>query len=305
MQHGSFRGLFAIAVTPFDRHGEIDFASISGLCDFYIGHGATAIIALGIMGEAHRLTAEEAAQLSTAFLKAADGRVPLYFGVSNAALRNSAVLARHVMSQGAAGVLLAPLANQRQERQVRSYLAAAIHAIGDDVPIILQDYPQETSTWLSAAGIGELIDAFPSLCALKHEDCPGLAKISFLRSQERSVRVRTLPILSGNGALYLPQELARGANGAMTGFSYPETIARVCELFDAGERAASEDLFDRFLPLLRHEQQPQMGLAIRKYVLERRGAIACRRLREPGYELSAIDCVEIDALIARLERGQR
>ncbi|MEI9889226.1 MAG: dihydrodipicolinate synthase family protein [Rhizomicrobium sp.] len=296
------RGLFAMAVTPFDENGDIDFSSIPGLCDFYVTRGAAGLVALGIMGEAQRMTAPEAEAVGAAFLDAVRSRVPVYFGVSSPALRASASLAHAVMAKGAAGVMLAPLANQRHDAQVRSYFEAALTAIGKDVPVILQDYPQETGTAISAAALAEAIDALPQLCALKHEECPGLAKISYLRAPERSARVRTFPILAGNGALHLPQEMARGADGAMTGFSYPEALARTCALFADGEIDKAEDLFDRYLPLLRTEQQPQFGLAMRKYVLQQRGAIACSALRLPGYRLSAADKADIDRLMARVER---
>src|SRR3546814_12309023 len=91
---------------------------------------------------------------------------------------------------------------------------------------------------------------------LKHEDCPGLAKITALRqSAEREGR-RRVSILIGNGALYYPQELARGVDGAMTGFAYPEMLVEVCRLHAAGKRDAAADLFDAYLPLVPHEQQP-------------------------------------------------
>ena len=78
-------------------------------------------------------------------------------------------------------------------------------------------------------------------------------------------------------------ELERGADGANTGYAYPEMLVQLVKLIKAGERAAAHDLFDRHLPLLRYEQQPGMlGLAVRKYILKRRGAIASDAQRKPG-----------------------
>ncbi|MEI9997484.1 MAG: dihydrodipicolinate synthase family protein [Rhizomicrobium sp.] len=301
MTDGIKRGLFAIAVTPFDAGGAIDCESIPRLYDFYVGHGATAIIGLGIMGEAHRLTTDEALRVGRAFLKAARG-VPTYFGVSNPAPHASALLAKSLMADGAAGVMLAPLVGQRSAAQVRNYLETVIGMMGDDVPVVLQDYPQETDTWLSATDIAGLIDTFPSLCALKHEECPGLAKLSSLRGDEHSRRVREFPIFAGNGAILLPQELARGADGAMTGYSFPEVIAQTCALAAEGRIDAAEDRFDRHLPLIRYEHQPRFGLAVRKYILQRRGAIAGAHVRVPGYRLDATDIAEIERLIERVTR---
>jgi 4-hydroxy-tetrahydrodipicolinate synthase len=109
-------------------------------------------------------------------------------------------------------------------------------------------------------------------------------------------------ILVGNGGLYLPQELRRGADGAMTGFAWPEMLVRVCDLAAGGKMEEAEDLFDIYLPLVRHEQQLGIGLALRKEVLFRRGAIKSPRQRAPGSSLTATDRAELDSLIARLER---
>ena len=102
--------------------------------------------------------------------------------------------------------------------------------------------------------------------------------------------------------LYLPQELARGADGAMTGFAYPEMLVEVVSLYAEGKAEHAEDLFDAYLPLVRYEQQPGFGLAVRKEVLRKRGAISCALTRSPGTSLSQSDHKELSKLIARLER---
>jgi 4-hydroxy-tetrahydrodipicolinate synthase len=109
-------------------------------------------------------------------------------------------------------------------------------------------------------------------------------------------------ILVGNGGIYYPQELRRGVDGAMTGFAWPEMLVQVHALFAAGKAEEAEDLFDIYLPLVRHEVQPGIGLALRKEVLRRRGAIKSAKQRSPGSSLTPADIVELDNLIARLER---
>jgi 4-hydroxy-tetrahydrodipicolinate synthase len=110
-------------------------------------------------------------------------------------------------------------------------------------------------------------------------------------------------ILCGNGGLYLPQELARGADGAMTGFAFPEMLVAVVALFRAGEKDRAEDLFDAYLPLVRHEQQPGFGLALRKETLHRRGIISSPKVRAPGPSLTATDRDELNRLVTRVEKN--
>ena len=137
---------------------------------------------------------------------------------------------------------------------------------------------------------------------LKHEESPGLAKITALRDAAAAEGRRRISILVGNGGLHLPQELRRGADGAMTGFAYPEMLVAVCAKFFAGAVEEAEDLYDAYLPILRHEQQLGFGLAIRKEILRRRGAIRSAKIRHPGPTLTAADHRELDGLMARLDR---
>jgi 4-hydroxy-tetrahydrodipicolinate synthase len=135
---------------------------------------------------------------------------------------------------------------------------------------------------------------------LKHEDWPGLDKISALRAAS-DAGARRISILCGNGGLFLPEEMSRGADGAMTGFAYPEMMRDVIAAAAAGDMARARDIFDLYLPLIRYETQPRLGLAVRKYVLFRRGAIAHPTLRKPGPDLTPRTVAEIDALLERLE----
>ena len=137
---------------------------------------------------------------------------------------------------------------------------------------------------------------------LKHEDWPGLAKIATLRARSAAGAMRRISILCGNGGLFLPEEMARGADGAMTGFCYPEMMVGVVAASEAGDRERAHDIFDAYLPLARYEQQQGVGLAGRKYVLAKRGVIACDRLRAPGPRLSPADVADVERLLARQAR---
>ena len=69
-----------------------------------------------------------------------------------------------------------------------------------------------------------------------------------------------------------------------------------------GRREAAHDLFDAHLPLLRYEQQPGVGLAVRKYLLMRRGLLTTATQRMPAAPLSATARAEVEHLLARLSR---
>ena len=299
----SAAGVYVISATPFTDSGALDLSSASRLADFYIEKGVSGITILGMMGEAPKLAPDEAERFLEHYLRHVDGRVPIVVGVSNAGLDNLVRLARSSMQQGAAGVMVAPLAGLGTEEKVFGYFAQVFAALGDDVPVCYQDYPFTTRTELSVPLFNRLVGEFEQLVMLKHEDWPGLNKLSRVRQTAVDEGLRRVSILVGNGGLYLPQELERGADGAMTGFAYPEMLVEVVRHHRAGDVDYAEDLFDAYLPLVRHEQQPGFGLALRKEVLHRRGVIASAKVRAPGPVLGKTDHAELSRLIRRVENN--
>jgi len=295
-------GVFIISATPFSDDGALDLESADRLVEFYIEKGVAGITVLGMMGEAQKMSPDESETFLARVLRRVDGRVPVIVGVSNADLDTLRHLSGFSMDNGAAGVMIAPLAELAPEEKIYRYFGQVFAALGSDIPVCYQDYPFATKSDISVPLFNRLVSEFEQLVMLKHEDWPGLSKISQVRKSSQD-GVRRVSILGGNGGLYLPQELARGADGAMTGFAYPEMLVQVVALHAAGERDQAEDLFDAYLPLVRHEQQPGFGLALRKEVLYRRGAIASPTVRAPGPKLGDIDQMELTRLIDRVERN--
>ena len=178
----SASGVFVIAATPFADNGALDLGSLERLIGFYIDAGVHGITILGMMGEAHKLTADEARLVIRSTLRQVAGEVPVVVGVSSPGLATLAALTSDAMSAGAAAVMVAPPAGLATDEQIEGYLHQLCGAIGEEVPLVLQDYPQATGVHLSVALLDRLVDDLPQIKILKHEDCPGLGKLSRIRS---------------------------------------------------------------------------------------------------------------------------
>jgi 4-hydroxy-tetrahydrodipicolinate synthase len=301
MLDSSAQGVFVIAPTPFHPDGRIDDASTDRMTDFFREAGATGITVLGIMGEAPKLDAPEALAVASRVIRRA-GSMPVVVGVSSPGFAAMRSLARSAMEAGAAGVMIAPPSHLRTDDQIVGYFSQAVEAIGEDIPFVLQDYPLLLSVVMTPQVIRRIVQDHPSCVMLKHEDWPGLEKISALRRFQADGSMRPISILTGNGGLFLDFEMERGADGAMTGYAFPDMLVEVVRLARAGRRDAAHDLFDAHLPLIRYEQQQGVGLAVRKYVLMRRGIIASDAQRKPAGMLSATARAEVDYLLARLAK---
>lgn len=293
------KGVFVISVTPFTDAGAVDFDSLDRVVDFYFDKGADGLTILGMMGEAPKLTQAESRAVADRVIRRANGK-PVVVGVSSPGLAAIGELGKAVMDMGAAGVMVTTPGSLKTDPQIHCYFGQVARTLGTDVPIVLQDFPLATGVQISDDVLGRIIDDVPEVVMLKHEDWPGLAKITKLRRAEAEGR-RRISVLCGNGGVFLPEEMARGADGAMTGFGYPEMLADVVRLA-ASDMDRAQDIFDAYLPLVRYEQQPGAGLAVRKYVLAKRGAIASAALRAPGAGLGVEATAEVERLLTRQEK---
>ena len=292
------KGVFTIAATPFLPDGALDTESLDTMTDFYMEKGATGLTILGIMGEAGKLSASESATVIERIC--ARATVPVIVGVSAPGFAQIEATTEVAMAKGAAGVMVAPPSSLRTDAQIVGYYRTLGERLGK-TPWVIQDFPLVTNVQIDPKVILQIVEDNSACVMLKHEDWPGLEKIAALRAAS-DAGSRRISILCGNGGQFLLEEMIRGADGAMTGFAYPEMMRDVTKLMAAGDEAAARDIFDAYLPLVRYESQPGLGLAIRKYILAKRGAIAHATVRAPGPKLSSAAVSEIETLIARQEK---
>ncbi|HEY6491779.1 MAG TPA: dihydrodipicolinate synthase family protein [Trebonia sp.] len=295
-------GVYAIVPTPFGDDGAVDTRSLDRLIEHYEGIGVTGLTILGQLGEAPKLEPEESAGIVARVLHRT--RLPVVVGVSAPGFASMARLTAVSVDAGAAGVMIAPPNTLRTDDQIVAYYRNAAAAIGESIPVVVQDYPLTFSVVMSPAVIRRMVNEIGGIVALKHEDWPGLEKVSALREAERAGTMRPISILCGNSGLFLDFELERGADGAMTGYCYPEMLLSLVNLARRGARDEAHDVFDAHLPLLRYEQQPGLGLAVRKYAMRQRGLLDSDFQRSPAVPLSPAARAEVSYLMRRLENAR-
>ncbi|MCY0880349.1 MAG: dihydrodipicolinate synthase family protein, partial [Firmicutes bacterium] len=166
-------------------------------------------------------------------------------------------------------------------------------AMATDLPWILQDEPVTTGVKLSPETIIDLAKAIPTLTAVKIEDVPTPSKIHAIHQAYPQ-----LTLFGGLGGLYLLEELHRGAQGSMTGFSYPNMLANILATFKAGDHSGAQSEFFRYLPLIRYEAQLGVrGIAIRKALFYQRGLITSPAVRAPAEPADPIIAEDLSRLV--------
>jgi 4-hydroxy-tetrahydrodipicolinate synthase len=289
----AFEGVYSIIPTAFTDSGDFDEASQRKVVDLFIGKGANGLTALGVTGEVARLEEHERARVLEVVVAQANGRLPIVAGTSADGTRTCISYSRQAKALGAAAVMVSPprMPKLNSAAVVNHYKALA-EAV--DLPIVVQDYPPITGFAMEPALLARIANEIPSARTIKLEDPPTPFKTSRILEACAGTPVQ---IFGGLGGVFLLEELIAGATGAMTGFAFPEILVRIMKHWRAGEHDAAADVFYRAVPLMRFEFQEGIGMAIRKEVLRRRGALASAATRAPAGGLDAATRASLDRVL--------
>ncbi|HET7618977.1 MAG TPA: dihydrodipicolinate synthase family protein [Vicinamibacterales bacterium] len=279
----SFEGVYSVLPTAFTDGGDIDEASLRRVVDLFVGAGVNGLTALGVTGEVARLDDRERARVLGIVIEQAAGRVPIVAGTTAQGTRTCIAYTREAKQLGAAAVMVSPprMPKLNSDAVVRHFKALA-DAV--DIPIVVQDYPPISGYAMEPWLLARIAKEIPAARTIKLEDPPTPFKTARILEQAQGT---TVQIFGGLGGVFLLEELLAGATGAMTGFAYPEILVRIVRLFREGKVDEAADVFYRAVPLMRFEFQEGIGMAIRKAVLHRRGALASAATRAPAGSLDA------------------
>jgi len=290
----SFDGVFSVLPTPFRAGGEIDRESLARVVDVIVGAGVKGVTALGVTGEVSRLTERERATVTEIVVKQVAGRAKVIVGASADGLRTCIEYSREAKALGASAVMVSPpRATKLNSESVVNHYRALAEAV--DLPIVVQDYPPISGFAMEAGLLARIAREVPAARTIKLEDPPTPFKTARILAAAGEVKVA---ILGGLGGVFLLEELMAGAAGVMTGFAYPEVLVQVVSLYRAGKLDEAANVFFKFVPLMRFEFQEGIGMAIRKEVFRRRGAIADASTRQPGPVLDDGTRAALDRVLA-------
>ena len=290
-------GVYSVLPTPFDANGEVDEASLRRVVDLFVDAGVNGVTALGVTGEVARLEEAERSRVLEVVAEQVGGRVGLVAGTTADGTRTCIKYSAHAKALGATAVMVSPprMAKLSSDAVVRHFatLAAAV-----DVEIVVQDYPPISGYTMEPALLARIAREIPRARTIKLEDPPTPFKTSRILEHAGDLDVR---IFGGLGGVFLLEELMAGATGAMTGFAFPEVLVQVVRLFRAGDVDAAAEVFYGAVPLMRFEFQEGIGMAIRKEVLRRRGALSSAATRAPAAGLDATTRAALDRVMAWVE----
>lgn len=271
-----FSGVYTIMPTPFQADGKLDLSSLEQLTKFLVNLGVDGLVVLGVMGEAPKLSQAEQDEVIKTTVAAA-GTIPVFAGSGADGTDLAIEKSLNALSLGAQGLLVAPPPVQN-DTVIFDYYSRINAAV--DKMIILHDYPSATGIKMSPLLVKKLYDELDNVQVIKLEETPSIPKITAIRKLECDIS-----IVGGLGGMFFLEELQRGSDGMMTGFSYPEILVAIYRAYTSGNEQEAARIFYEACPLLRYEFQPSIGLALRKEVYRQRGAIDSAFVRHPGAQI--------------------
>ncbi len=269
-------GIHFMLPTPFDSNGDLDCDSFSRLVGAARSAGCTGVVTLGVMGEAQRLLDKERKPIVDAVVAAAGSDLTVTVGASAESNRTLSERIKHAQSAGATAVMIAPskLAKPNSNATYQYYASAQEVT---NVPLVIQDLPDQTGVHLDPAFIAKLHRELPDAKYLKLEDPPTPQKVTKVIDATQ----KSMGIFGGLGGAFLYEELQRGAIGTMTGFAYPEVLVAIHKYITNGNKERAREIFYKWIPLIRYENSAGIGLAIRKEIMKIRGFIKTAYVRPP------------------------
>jgi 4-hydroxy-tetrahydrodipicolinate synthase len=202
-----WKGVFVVAVTPFDKNGVIDEGSFATLLDTYVSDGVDGVVVAGSTGEWYTLHDEERLRLFEIARTRLPAGVKVIAGTAAISTRDAVSLTSAAGDLGCDGAMvLAPPYALPNEREILAHF----HAVADvGLPLMVYNNPGRTQVNLTA-DVLEKICADDAVVALKEssKDLYQIAATTHALSDR-------LAIFSGLEPYALPT-LQRGAVGIVS-----------------------------------------------------------------------------------------
>ena len=163
-----FSGVHWMLATPFKENEDLDLASIGNLMEKAYSSGCEGVVALGVTGEAARLTDAERRAVAKEVIANANG-LPVTLGTTAAGTAATVAYSREAAELGAAAVMVsAPAMGKPNPDSLFTHYQRVAEAV--DVPVVVQDYPQTSGVHMAPPFIARLYQEIPGVQYLKLED---------------------------------------------------------------------------------------------------------------------------------------
>ncbi|RWZ60438.1 4-hydroxy-tetrahydrodipicolinate synthase [Halobacillus fulvus] len=239
----NFGKILTAMVTPFNRHGDIDYPVTTKLVNYLLENGSEGLVVAGTTGESPTLLDEEKVALWKHVVKTVDGRVPVIAGSGSNGTKSSIDLSLKAEETGVDAVMLvAPYYNKPDQNGLYAHfkkIAENLH-----LPVMIYNVPGRSVVRIDPETIIKL-SAIENIVSVKEAtgDLDGMAEIIAGTDENFS-------IYSGDDHLTLPAYTI-GAHGIVSVSSHVigNDMKKMLDLYDQGKPKEAAALHRKLLPI--------------------------------------------------------
>jgi len=247
-------GVIPATLLAFDNDMQIDeAASRRHLRDVAATNGLRAITVNGHASEVHACTFDEQQRILEFCQEELNGRLPLINGIYADGSLEAARLARMAEAAGASALLVFPPNSMIMGGQLRPEMTLThFKTIADatDLPMIAFQYPQVSGLGYPYDTLLRLIEAVPSIKAIKDWSNDAMLHEKHIRSLQGGEAGRAITVLTTHSS-WLMASLSMGANGLLSGAGsvIPELQVALFNAVKNGDLPGAQAINDRIYPL--------------------------------------------------------
>ncbi len=291
-------GVFPALCTVTDAKGNLDVVGMRAQVEANIEWGADGLCPGIIAGEFFKFSEDERMDILDATVEAADGRVPVLFGVSHSGTELAIRLAKHAEDRGADGVIaMVPYFSHTPSRAIVKGHIGAICA-ATSLPVMLQDAEDATGIHICPTTYLDLADEHSNLASIKLE---GSGTLDKLRDINRLMPGR-VSVFGGMAAKLILQEAELGADGTIPSGCLTDLIKVIWTSAKRGNRKKAEQAYARYKPWVDlFHASPGATAEIEKETLKHRGVIKTATSRSPKIPLTEEGSARLAEILADLK----
>ena len=288
----SWRGSFAIPMTPYEEDGRIDERVLTEEIEFCIKSGVGGLATPLMVSEFRNLSEQERKLMIRLPVEISAGRVPV---VANCAAVNVPLAVEYAAFAQKAGadavIAMPPYIHKTDFPSLFEYYKAISDVV--TIPVWIQNAGVSP---LSPNQISRLCEEIEHVSWVKEEVAPSTHSISALMSLSSR---HIAGVMGGGGGRYMITEHARGSAGVIHACQFCDVVQRIWEHLDGGATEEAAELYEHLLPALMLEGL--MGMAFAKEIMVRRGIFRNHTIRGRAKPLDEFDFVEIDRIWERIQ----
>lgn len=280
MSHKKLYGIVCANVTPMDRNGQVDTASLKRLVNHMAETGIHGVYPTGTNGEGHLLSKEEQHAIAKTVVDENAGRMAAFIQCATMRWDDTMENVAYACSVGADGVgVMTPTFYKADDSAMVEYYREACQAAGEK-PLYIYNIAKYTNNDVSVKAFGQIMDENPNAVGIKYSN----SDIARIQDYLRAPKVKKAEALIGADSLIV-SALAAGCVGEVSGPAcvFPKRYVGCYEAFAAGDLALALELQNRIVACSRSIKSVPQIPAI-KAMLKMQGVIdndTCRRPFRP------------------------